>query len=97
MLQDPAFPEFSTEEDWQERGPEDATFMNWLIAEQTLDPGLVDPLADIIRNQLYVNPLEFLDAEIGSEVRTIYIPYTLLYSPFTVLKSFITVSDQESS
>lgn len=42
--------------------------MSWLVSERTLEEGLVDTLADIIKDQLYVNPLEYLEADHGFEV-----------------------------
>lgn len=55
--------------DGEERGGDAAPFVSWLVSERTLEPGLVDTLADIIKDQLYVNPLEYLEADHGSEVK----------------------------
>lgn len=46
-----------------------APFLSWLVSDRALEPGHVDTLADIIKDQLFVNPLEYLEAEALSEVR----------------------------
>lgn len=48
--------------------PEGAPFLSWLLTELSLEPGLADTLADIIKDQLYVNPLEYLEADNDLEV-----------------------------
>ena len=53
-----------------------APFMSWLSSERTLEQGLVDTLADIIKDQLYVNPLEYLEADHGFEV--LFMPLSCL-------------------
>ena len=50
------------------RDIENAPFMSWLVSGRTLEQGLVDTLADIIKDQLYVNPLAYLEAGHGFEV-----------------------------
>jgi hypothetical protein len=39
-------------------------FLRWFLEENELEEGMVDPLADIIKDQLFVNPLEFLDVDV---------------------------------
>ena len=59
-LQDPTAPE--TPLKGKKRSRESSTFFRWFTQEKAFEPGLVDTLADIIKDQIYLNPLAFLDA-----------------------------------
>lgn len=53
----------------RKRGRDSAAFLRWFTQANTFPPGLIDTLADIIKDQLWVNPLEFMDAEEDAEVQ----------------------------
>lgn len=66
VVQDPTRPE--TIKSGRKRGQDSIAFFRWFTQANNFEPGLVDTLAEIIRDQLWVNPLEFMDAEEDTEV-----------------------------
>ena len=47
----------------RKRNRDAVAFFRWFTQPNLFEPGLIDTLADIIKDQLWVNPLEFMDGD----------------------------------
>ena len=52
-----------------EDGEESMAFFRWFLEENEVENGMVDSVADIIKDQLFVNPLTFMDPSDPDQVR----------------------------